>query len=76
MAAREHVLDLVAAVDGPLGHVMLAHGLLPFGLETAALAHALHDVEAHFLLHALGNQEVHDVVAGAEALGQLGRARS
>ena len=74
MAAREHVLDLVAAVDGPLGHVVLAHGLLPFGFEPAALAHAFHDVEAHLLLHALGDQEVHDVVAGTEALSQLGRA--
>ena len=70
MALGEHVLDLAAAVLEPGGHVVLVHGLHPFGLEAPALAHGLHGVKGGLGGQAHLHQLVHDVLAGAEALAQ------
>ena len=74
VALGEHVLDLLAAVDEPGGHVMVQHGLLHLGLEALALADRLHGGEGQLRLHALVNEVVHDVVTAADAFVQLGGA--
>ena len=68
----EHILDLAAGFNIPVGHIVLAHGLLPPGLEAAlgdlALTHGLHDVERHLRLQSLAQQVQHDAVTAADDL--------
>ena len=66
----EHVLDLFARVDVPVGDVLLAHRSLHFFSQALALTHALHGLERQLGLHALQNQVVHDIVTAADTAGQ------
>ena len=66
----EHILDLFARVDVPVGHVLLAHRALHLLGQALALTHGLHGLERQLGLHALQNQVVHDIVAAADAAGQ------
>ena len=51
MGLGEHILDLAAALDVPVRHLVLPHGFLPAILETTlgylALTHSLHDIKSH-----------------------------
>ena len=72
VALGEHVLNLLAAVNEPRGHVMLDHGLFHFRLQALALTHGLHRGEGQLRLHALVDQVIHNIVTAAHAFVQLG----
>ena len=76
----EHILDLAAGFDIPVGHIMLTHGLLPPGLEAAlgdlTLTHGLHDVEGHLRFQPLAQQIQHDTVTAADDLCDRAGART
>ena len=72
MGLGEHILDLAAALDIPVRHLMLPHGFLPARLEAAlghlALTHGLHDIKGHLGLQPLAQQVQHDAVTAADDL--------
>ncbi|SCH49485.1 Uncharacterised protein [uncultured Faecalibacterium sp.] len=72
MGLGEHILDLAAALDVPVRHLVLPHGFLPAILETAlghlALAHSLHDIKGHLGFQPLAQQVQHDAVTAANDL--------
>ena len=68
----EHILDLAAGFDIPVGHVVLTHGFLPAGLKAPfgdlAFTHGLHNVKGHLRFQALSQQVQHDTVTAADNL--------
>ena len=72
MGLGEHILDLAAALDVPVRHLVLPHGFLPAILEAAlgylALTHSLHDIKGHLGLQTLAQQVQHDAVTAANDL--------
>ena len=72
MGLGEHILDLAAALNIPVRHIVLPHGLFP-AIFKAALGHltltdSLHDVERHLGLQPLAEQVEHDAVTAANDL--------
>ena len=74
----EEIADLRQRLNVPIGHMVLAHGLLPAVLEAAlfhlALTHRLHDLKGHLRLKTHLDQVEHDIVAAAHRLQNTGRA--
>ena len=66
----EHVLDLEAGINIPLRDIGGPHGLLHLRGQTLALSDRLHGLEGQGLVHALGDQIGHDIVAGADGSGK------
>ena len=66
----EHVFDLFARVNVPVGHVLFAHRAFHFLGQALALTHGLHRLKRQLGLHALQNQIVHDIVTAADTAGQ------
>ena len=65
MGAREHVFNLVAGIDVPVGNIVLLHRRNLLIVEVfLSLTDDFHDFERGFILNALQNQIVHDVVSG------------
>ena len=59
----EHVLDLKAGINIPLGHACRFHGFPHLRLEAFALTDGFHGLEGHGFLHAHGNQIGHNIVS-------------
>ena len=72
MGFREHIFYLAAALDVPVRHIVLPHGLFPAGRKAAlghlALTDGLHNIEGHLRLEALAQQIEHDTVTAADDL--------
>ena len=67
---REHILDLLARVDVPLGHMLLVHGGFHFLGQSLALSDGFHRLERQLGLDALQDQVVHNIVSAADTAGQ------
>ena len=69
---REHILDLQAAIDVPLRHIMIEKHLYYLGREllgSFSLSCPLHYLERHFRLYVLVEQIRHDTVTRSDNLG-------
>ena len=69
MGFREHVLDLVAGSDIPVGNPMPAHLFFPFRRQSLTLSYLLHDGKGQFRVHPLSDQVDHDVISGTDGSG-------
>ena len=70
MGAGEHIFDLQAGIDIPLGHICGLHGILHLRCKSFAFSNRLHGLKRKGLVHSLGNQVGHDVVTGTDRRGQ------
>ena len=72
MGFREHIFYLAAALDVPVRHIVLPHGLFPAGRKAAlghlALTDGFHNIEGHLRFEALAQQIEHDTVTAADDL--------
>ena len=68
--AREHVFDLLAAVDVPRRRVHRRDGGFHLRLQALALSHVFHGFERDFVFNAEGDQRVHNIIARADAFLQ------
>ena len=65
MGAREHIFNLIAGIDIPVRNIVLFHRRNLLIVEVfLSLTDDFHDFERGFILNALQNQIVHDVVSG------------
>ena len=69
MGLREHVFDLFAGPDIPVGNVMFLHLRLPLRFQTLTFSHALHDRKGLLTLQALLDQITHDIVSRTDGRG-------
>ena len=75
MGLREHILDLLAGFDIPLGYVMRQHIRFPlfphgtFSFRHHTLTYCLHNLEGLLRLHAHLDQIQHDIITGTDCRG-------
>ncbi len=74
MGLREHVLDLLAGIDIPLGHIVSQHILTPGILQRLMLTGGLHDGEGLSRIHAHMHQIDHDIISTTDGILQGGDA--
>ena len=71
---REHVLNLLAGPDIPIGHTVLYHSGLPIRLKSLTLSYRLHDVEGELTLKTVGDKIKHNTVTCTHNLGNCAGA--
>ena len=77
MGAREHVFNLIAGIDVPVGNIVLLHRRNLLLVEVfLSLTDNFHDFERSLVLNALQNQIVHDVVSGRNNFTHRRRPRA
>ena len=70
MSLGEHVFDLFAAVQEPVRHLCVHHGLFHFRFQSATFPDAFHGRKRQLGFHTLVDQIVHDIVTAADAFAQ------
>ena len=64
----EHILDLFAGGNVPVGDIGLPHLGLKLGGQSLALSHHFHDLEGVGFLHSVADEGQHDVVSRTDDL--------